>query len=135
MTPVYADTSYFLALLNRADPDHARAAAYSTRPARRLVTSELLLIELGGSLNRQGSRALFAPTIERRRTPGAATIVPASHDLFQAGLDLYLDRTDKEWSMVDCTSFVIMWKEGIREALSTDRHFQQAGFRALLIEP
>jgi hypothetical protein len=48
------------------------------------------------------------------------------------GLQLFGDRPDKEWSLTDCISFVVMEKEGVREALTGDKHFEQAGFVALL---
>ncbi|MFM6264927.1 MAG: PIN domain-containing protein, partial [Dolichospermum sp.] len=41
-------------------------------------------------------------------------------------------REDKEWGLVDCISFIVMQDRGISDALTTDIHFQQAGFRALL---
>lgn len=42
------------------------------------------------------------------------------------------DRLDKTWSLVDCASFVVMEERGLTEALTTDRHFEQAGFVRLL---
>ena len=52
--------------------------------------------------------------------------------LFARGLDLYRERQDKDWSLTDCISFVVMKDERIDEALTADIHFVQAGFRALL---
>jgi predicted nucleic acid-binding protein len=34
--------------------------------------------------------------------------------------------------MTDCSSFLIMWQYGIDAALTYDKHFEQAGFDALL---
>jgi hypothetical protein len=48
------------------------------------------------------------------------------------GVQLYAQRPDKEWSLTDCISFVVMTQEGIFDALTGDRHFEQAGFVALL---
>lgn len=59
-------------------------------------------------------------------------VTPASHDLFRRGLRLYFDRPDKEWSLTDCISFVVMGDEGLSEALTGDHHFEQASFTALL---
>ena len=53
----------------------------------------------------------------------------AVHEL---GIERYVARSDKEWSLTDCISFVVMEREGIREALTGDRHFEQAGFVALM---
>jgi hypothetical protein len=58
--------------------------------------------------------------------------VPASEEVFERGLGLYRSRPDKEWSLTDCISFVVMQEQGIGEALTADRHFTQAGFVALL---
>jgi hypothetical protein len=52
--------------------------------------------------------------------------------LLDAGLGLYGRRLDKEWSLADCIAFVVMKDEGITDALTTDRHFEQAGFKVLL---
>jgi len=60
-------------------------------------------------------------------------IIPATHDLFELGLQLYSQRLDKDWPLTDCVSFVVMSEAKLRDALTGDRHFEQAGFRALLI--
>jgi hypothetical protein len=60
------------------------------------------------------------------------TVIPASPELFRAGLDLYGRRLDKEWSLTDCISLVVMEERGLREALTADPHFKQAGFKVLL---
>jgi len=59
-------------------------------------------------------------------------IIPFSGELFRRGLGLYLRRPDKEWSLTDCISFVVMEAEEIGDALTGDKHFEQAGFNALL---
>ena len=59
-------------------------------------------------------------------------IVPPDAALFDAGVQLYAGRADKDWPLTDCISFVVMTQERIVEALTGDRHFEQAGFTALL---
>jgi hypothetical protein len=59
-------------------------------------------------------------------------IVPPDPELFERGLDLFARRPDKAWSLTDCISVVVMSERGLTDALSGDRHFEQAGFRALL---
>ena len=61
-------------------------------------------------------------------------VVPATTELFEAGLDRYRTRADKEWGLTDCISFVIMENHRLREVLTTDNHFRQAGFRVLLFD-
>ena len=58
--------------------------------------------------------------------------IAESSDLWRRGLELFAGRLDKEWSLTDCVSFVVMTDGGIRDALTGDRHFDQAGFNALL---
>ena len=60
------------------------------------------------------------------------TIVPLSSELLDAGLRLIANRPDKDWSLTDCISFVVMTRYEIQEALTGDQHFEQAGFKALL---
>ena len=59
-------------------------------------------------------------------------VLPLEVELFARAFGLYSDRADKEWGLTDCVSFVVMADRGIREALTADEHFQQAGFLALL---
>ena len=56
-------------------------------------------------------------------------------ELYQRAFALYCQRMDKEWGLTDCISFVVMRERGLTEALSADKHFEQAGFRALLRSP
>jgi predicted nucleic acid-binding protein len=59
-------------------------------------------------------------------------VVPASTELLHRGLALYHDRPDKEWQLTDCMAFIVMDDKNLTEALTGDRHFEQAGFKALL---
>jgi predicted nucleic acid-binding protein len=60
------------------------------------------------------------------------TVIPATRELFEAGCSLFARRTDKDWSLTDCISFVAMRQERLAEAFTADHHFEQAGFKALL---
>jgi predicted nucleic acid-binding protein len=55
-----------------------------------------------------------------------------SEQLFAAGVRLLAERTDKEWSLTDCLSFIVLAERGITRALTYDHLFEQAGFEALL---
>jgi len=59
-------------------------------------------------------------------------IVPLSEQLYAQASQLYRQRPDKEWALTDCVSFVVMEDRGINEAFTTDEHFPQAGFQALM---
>ncbi|HEX5272307.1 MAG TPA: hypothetical protein VFW33_17540 [Gemmataceae bacterium] len=133
MRTVFADTYYFLALLNATDAAHARAVAFTSSYRGRLVTTEWVLTELADALafSPQG-RAEFVATRADLLADTDALIVPCAPALLEEGIRLYAQRPDKKWSLTDCVSFVVMWREGLTEALTGDHHFEQAGFVALL---
>jgi predicted nucleic acid-binding protein len=60
-------------------------------------------------------------------------VVPVSRALYERAFALYRGRNDKDWGMTDCVSFVVMEDRGIRQALTADDHFRQAGYQALLL--
>jgi predicted nucleic acid-binding protein len=61
----------------------------------------------------------------------AVCVIPLTHESFLAGLDLYAERPDKEYSLTDCVSMHVMRRVGLTDVLTNDRHFEQEGFRAL----
>src|SRR5258708_3177866 len=135
--PIFLDTSHVLALTNERDQWHAVASRWSERIAADglpLITTEFVLIELGNALAAVRARNLAIDVIRTMRSGDSVEIVPASHALFGAAVEFYSSRADKDWGLTDCTSFVTMTDRGITEALTVDRHFEQAGFRALLLE-
>ncbi len=127
----FADTSYFLALLIPNDENHAAAVRLSawTGP---LVTTDWVLVETGNFLAPQQSRRIFTQFVRAMVAEPRITVVPASLKILQRGLELYESRPDKDWSLTDCTSFIVMSDKGIADALSADHHFEQAGFTILL---
>jgi uncharacterized protein len=130
---VFADTSYFIAVIAPNDVAHARALALADQKMR-LVTTAWVMSELAAYLASSTNRPLFERTLASIRSNASADFLPASQDQFDLGAKLYTSRADKAWSLVDCISFSIMQRESLIEALTTDRHFIQAGFNALLIE-
>jgi hypothetical protein len=131
---IFADTAYFIALLSPADEWHEAAVRASRGLRQRLVTSVWILVEVGDGLADTANRAWFPEFVADLMGKPQFEIVPAGDHWFRAGLDLYRQRPDKEWSLTDCISFEIMRTRGLTEALTTDHHFTQAGFRALLRE-
>ena len=61
-------------------------------------------------------------------------VVPHSEELTAGALRLFADRSDKDWSLTDCLSFVVMRRRNLHQALTADHHFAQAGFRPVLSE-
>jgi uncharacterized protein len=132
MRTVFADSFYFIAQLNPADEAHARATAFTAGFEGHLLTTDWILAEVGDAFSRPVNRERFVRFCRQLPTMPDITIVSASREWFNEGLELFANRADKEWSLTDCISFVVMQKEGITEALTGDRHFEQAGFVALL---
>lgn len=135
MRSVFADASYWIALLNPRDTLHERAAMASASLGQaRLVTSEMVLTELLNDfgMRNAGLRRIAMQAIQPLRDDRRVAIIPQTSALFHQALGLYAAREDKAWSLTDCASFRIMEGLGITDALTHDRHFEQAGFRALL---
>jgi predicted nucleic acid-binding protein len=131
MSAVFADTYYFLALLNKRDEDHAKAIAHAEN-LDRLTTTEWVLIELADALASSRQRKMFLQTRQELLADPDVRVVSLDGGLQEEGIALYASRADKEWSLTDCISFVVMQREGITQALTGDHHFEQAGFVALL---
>jgi len=132
MKPLFADTSFYVALLNPRDVAHEKARQVSQQSRCPVVLTDFVLLELGNAFSSAGQRGLFLKLAAHLRSDRNTRIVAASRELLEQGLDLFANRTDKDWSLTDCTSFVVMQAEDLLDALTTDRHFEQAGFAALL---
>ena len=132
MNAVFADTHYFVAQFNLHDQDHAKAASLTKSFRGRMVTTDWIMVELADAFAQQPNRAKFVAIYQSLQSAATLQIIAADRALLQAGIALYAQRPDKEWSLTDCISFVVMQREGLTEALTGDRHFEQAGFRALL---
>ena len=135
MRRVFADTHFYVALLNRDDPAHPKARAWAGgAEAVAVVTTSWILTETANALSKSHRRAQCGQFLTRLTRSERTKVVPLSEELQGRGLELYISRPDKEWSLTDCISFVVMADEGLTEALTNDRHFGQAGFTALLAD-
>ncbi len=132
MKTVFADTFYFLALLDAREKQHAKAVAAATDINLRFVTTEWILVEFGDAYSYPRDRPDFVALYRSLMADPQMKVVPADTRLFQRGVQRFENRPDKTWSLTDCISFVVMEDEGIREALTGDHDFEQAGFMALL---
>jgi uncharacterized protein len=130
---VFLDTFFIQALLNRRDNFHAKAKALfsQVQVIPEVWTTEAVLIEVGNalaSINREGA----AEFIRSCYTTPNLKVIPADTPLLKRAVKLYETRTDKEWGLTDCISFVVMKDRRITLALSADVHFRQVGFTTML---
>jgi predicted nucleic acid-binding protein len=132
MTRVFADSYYFFAILNPKDNAHQKALQFATEHAEPLVTTAWVLTELADGLAATRRRAAFSQVVSRLQAEPENEIVPPHEELMSRGIELYDARPDKQWSLTDCISFLVMQDRQIAEALTGDRHFEQAGYVALL---
>jgi predicted nucleic acid-binding protein len=130
--PCFADTFFFLALLTRGSAAHGRAVELN-RADRPIVTTWFVMLELADHLCDSRNRHLFPKVLDAISSDNRFDLVQMDADTLNKAANLYRNRTDKEWSLTDCTSFETMKARHISEALTGDRHFEQAGFVPLLI--
>jgi len=131
MKPFFVDSFSYIALINPADAYHNRAREQETLLNSPTVTTEYVLVEFANALPAPRHRLLVSKWIRTLQASSLVSIVPAGGKLFELGLHLYRERPDKFWSLTDCISFVVMEEQGITEALTGDKHFEQAGFTAV----
>jgi uncharacterized protein len=132
MTTYFADTFYYLALLNPGDAAHAKAIECSLNLAGPSLTTAWVLTEVADAMADPAQRGTFLAFLQDLKLNPRVTIIPPTPALFDAGLELFAKRPDKEWSLTDCISFVVMRDHGLTDALTADNHFKQAGFNILL---
>ena len=132
MSKAFADTYYYLALLNPRDVAHKRALAATDKQNGTLVTTRWVLTEVADAMARIDYRQRFTRLLQAIESDPDTIIIPASDELFLEGVRLFNARTDKSWPLTDCISFLAMEQHELQDALTGDHHYEQAGFRALL---
>jgi len=132
---VFADTSFYIALVRPEDEKHPSSYDFDGHFDGQYITSEFVLIELGNWLADPRNRSVFLEIHRVLRSDPRTVILPATPEWVARGLSLYGQRLDKHWSVIDCTSFEMMRDHQLTEALTADHHFTQAGFHALLASP
>jgi predicted nucleic acid-binding protein len=132
---IFADTSGFYALLVNEDAQHSAANQVlheARRRKRQFVTTDYVLDETATLLKARGYGHLLPAFFERLQSSHACHIEWIDSDRFQAAKAFFLKHADQAWSFTDCVSFCVMKELRMREALTKDGHFQDAGFVALL---
>jgi predicted nucleic acid-binding protein len=137
MTKRFVDTSGWASFFDSKEPTHRQAAqilAKAYQEQHTLVTSNYVLAELVSLLQSplRIPRAKIFAIIDIIKTTPYLTIIHIDSATDAAAWNLCKSRPDKAWSLVDCSSFILMQRQNIQFALTTDHHFEQAGFIRLL---
>ena len=132
---LFVDTGYFLALALPRDAWNGAARKWAKRSKQhkyKLVTTHAVLMEVGAALARTPLRQLAQSILQAAQRDPSLEVLACDTTLYDKALALFLAHPDKNWSMTDCASFVVMGERELTHALSADHHFEQAGFVALL---
>jgi hypothetical protein len=135
---VFIDTSGFYALLVRGDDAHSRAEAWLRRAAEerwKAVTTDYVLDETATLLRARSQERVvsdFFDYVDRSRALSVEWITPRRFNEVRRFFEAH---SDHDYSFTDCVSFLVMQERAIGEALTKDRHFVEAGFLALLLNP
>ena len=135
--PLFVDTAYIYAVINPNDQWNPKAVDWQTRVVSAdlsLITTQFVLAEIADDLSAIRFRKSATEIIHSLMENPQVEVIPASANLFDRGLALYESRPDKAWGLTDCFSFIVMQNNGLIDALTTDTHFRQAGFNALLLD-
>lgn len=132
---LFLDTAFVQASLNSRDRYHASAIRLLpiVQSATEVWTTEAVLVEVGNALS-TFDRDAAVGFIEHCYQSPNLHVITVTTGLFRDALQLYATRTDKQWGLTDCISFVVMQEQKLVLALTADHHFIQAGYRALLLE-
>jgi predicted nucleic acid-binding protein len=131
---LFADTFYWVALLNPRDAFHAAVMSYSrTLGTARVVTTDEVFTEALNYWSGAGPywRGSAAAQVRDLRNDPSIDVLPQTRADFDAALALYEARPDKGYSLTDCRSMLAMRSLGLTEALTNDHHFTQEGFTIL----
>jgi uncharacterized protein len=126
------DTAGLFALMNAAEREHADAVRLFATGTNRF-THSFVFDELVPLARRRGFPVdVVLAVIEQLLVEPSVDVVWVDQPLVREGIGLLRARPDKEYSLCDAVSFVLMYRRGVYEALTTDHHFEQEGFTRLL---
>jgi len=135
MTDVFLDAAFAIALSAPNDQYHEAAVILAEQlevDGARLITTRAVVLEIGNALAKLRYRQASIELLISLEEDPTVEIIHISEELYVRAFQLYQARPDKEWGITDCISFMVMQDRNLSEALTTDEHFEQAGFRALM---
>jgi uncharacterized protein len=133
----FVDTSFVVALVSRRDEYREVAHRIYRRflPTDKFYYTDAIVFESLNTLSKGENRRLGLEFFDRFAASDNAELIHTTPQQFYKALDLFERHPDKEWSLVDCVSFLVMQSKQIAFALTSDGHFEQVGYIALLRNP
>ena len=134
---VFVDTSAWLALINKSDVFHVKAKNIRDillRDNIQFVVTDYVVVEVANSLSKIPWRSSAIQLINSIQLSENIRVVEINKEIYNEAWGLFSNRTDKEWGLTDCASFVVMKRYAITVAFTNDHHFEQMGFNILLKE-
>ena len=129
---IFLDTSFVIALINERDQYHRQAEALSYKfEHSALITTGAVLLEIGNALAKD-FRTEAAKVIKVLTSSTRIEVAEINAKLLDKGLAVYEKFADKNWGLVDCVSFVVMWEAKLTGVLTFDEDFSQAGFAVVV---
>lgn len=132
---IFVDTSAWLALVNKSDTFHLKAKEIRDNLLKnkvQFVVTDYIIVEIANCLSRIPFRSTAVQLNNFIKNSEEIEIIPIDKEVYNEAWELYSKHQDKEWGFTDCTSFVVMKRNSIKQAFTTDHHFEQAGFTILL---
>ena len=127
----FVDTSYIIALASKKDENHNYAfetSKFIKNSKIKLLTSEFIIIELCNSFSKSNLKNVVIDSVNSIYMDNSVEIIKLNGEYYQLGIELFCKVKDKNWSLVDCISFEILKAKNIKNVLTFDKHFVQAGF-------
>lgn len=134
---VFVDTSAWLALINKSDVFHVKAKNIRDSLLRdniQFIVTDYVIVEVANSLSKIPWRSSAIQLINSIQLSGNIRLVEINKEIYNEAWELYSNRTDKEWGLTDCASFVVMKRYAITVAFTNDHHFEPMGFNILLLK-
>ena len=134
---VFVDTSAWLALINKSDTFHVKAKNIRDillRDNIQFIVTDYVIVEVANSLSKIPWRSSAIQLINSIQLSENIRVVEINKEIYNEAWGLYSNRTDKEWGLTDCASFVVMKRYAITVAFTNDHHFEQMGYNILLKE-
>ncbi|MCD4728793.1 MAG: PIN domain-containing protein [Pirellulales bacterium] len=119
-------------MVNSLDQHHSTASQWTAKFNGTSVTTAWVIVELANAMSQTANRPFFLSLLRDLQTDDRVAIIPPDENLFYRGLDLFSRRPDKDWSLTDCISFLVMEDRSLKDAATLDRHFSQAGFNIVI---